>query len=256
MQLKARNVAMTLSGKRTEFDLWDYVPLRMWTHEVRAEDWPTYQSFLDAISLDRDRAAQARGKAAGPFLVLNQDGKRTPVFWCFNHWSEAHLLAAHLPDDQPLYAYVSFHLYTERWALKTRFNDPIARRLLDAWGALGLRLPRVLAGNCQGAPIAESMALQLMAAGHPPPQLVTLDYVPRRRYMGPYKLMFGSLSRFNPFLGTEHAAAAWEKDGMFPDVSFLTEASHGTYFRKPTVTQTANHLLSAVRQAEGIYQAT
>lgn len=242
---------MSNAGKNSEehrsaCDLWDHIPDKQMTEELDAADHNSYDEILRRVQSDRDRAVEMRGEALGPFLVVNRGGRRPPIFWCFNNWFEPHLLAAFLPADQPLYSFVSFHRYTERWLLKGRLTDPLAQHLRDNWRCVDVAPPAVLAGNCQGAPIAEAMALQYAQTECRMPRLVTLDYVPRRRYSGPYTMLFGEKSRFNPFLEQFDPRPSWVEDGMSPDIKFLSDAEHGTYFRRPHVAKTAGHLLAIV----------
>ncbi|MGD9862698.1 MAG: hypothetical protein AB7S99_05765 [Pseudodonghicola sp.] len=75
-------------------------------------------------------------------------------------------------------------------------------------------------------------------------------YVPRRSYAGPLTLLFGENSRFNPFVEGCDPMGLWAARGMRPQVSFATGAIHGTYFRKPALTEVADHVWRLVRDGE------
>ncbi len=229
-------------AQRSAFDLWDHVPTGMRPTRVEPSDKETYAAILEKWAQDRNRAAEIRGTVIGSFLAINPQGTKPPLIWCFNNWAEPHLFQEYLPKDQPLFAFCSFSGYTDSWPLKTRFNDPLARMILLELDALALQHPLVLAGNCQGAPIVESIALQIEERGGPLPQLITLDYAPRRRYKGPYRLFFGELSRFNPFNESGDPIALWRERGMRPTATILKGANHGKYFRKPVVAELASEV--------------
>ncbi len=221
--------------RRSAFDLWNYVPRRMRPTEIRPDDQAEFDGIMAHLARDRQRAALKAGCISRSFLAFNTGGTRRPLIWCFNNWAEPHLLVAQLSRDIPLYAFVSLHHYTPRWGLKTRFNDPLARILLEDIQALVLGPDLVLGGNCQGAPIMESVALQLDQHNGPLPDLITLDYTPRRAYRGPYTLLFGQNSRFNPLRDHPDPLSDWRLQGMQPRLRMIENATHGTYFRSPNI---------------------
>mgnify|MGYP000556471260 CR=1 FL=1 len=225
---------MTQVRRPDAFNRWQYVP----TELVERADGPAERellaSALEKLAADKQRAAKVQGTVARSFLAINSDASGPPLFWCFNNWSEPHLLAAQLPSNIPLYAFVSTHLYVEDWKVKGRLIDSISKMLIEDFDALGLSVD-TLGGNCQGAPIAESIAIQMRASKRHAPRLITLDYAPRRAYRGPYTLVFGEKSRFNVFNDCDDPVSLWRQRGMQPDIRVIEDGHHGRYFLKPAI---------------------
>jgi len=216
------------------YRLWDHIPETLFDQVLGDEESTVFEGFLGLIATGRNRVARRTGTSANDLLVFNQDGSRPPLCWCFNNWAEPVLLAHQLDRDQPLYAMHSLHAVTENWQLKARYNEPIASRYLDALDAHTDRRDLVFGGNCQGAPVAESMAIQYAQRTGRHPLLVTLDYIPRRWYRGSMFTIFGKDSYFNPFLCAGDPLAFFaERHSRFS--MGILDAAHGHYFREPGI---------------------
>lgn len=234
------------AGLPTPYARWLYLPRTPDTEPLSPEETATFENARATLIETRDKALQQIGHADGPFLVLNAEGVRPPLFWCFNNWAEAILLARKLGPDQPLYALHSLNRTTRSRRMKVRLQEPLARRYAEAIVRVGgSERPVTIGGNCQAAPIAEATAHAVMRAGAPPPLLITLEFIPRRAYPGPLHMMFGDQSRpFNPFLSEVDPVDCWRRQHVQFDWSQIP-GGHGQYFREPSISALADRIDAA-----------
>lgn len=225
-------------------NLWDYVPDEMLEPTLCDSDQVEFDQIYAGIVQARERVASHAHARSGELLAWNENGSRPPLFWCFNNWVEPVLLAHQLSPEQPLYAMHSFHSFTERWLFKGRFTEALANRYLDSVAQVAGSGPVMFGGNCQGAPVAESMAVQLSERSDVTPLLITLDYIAKRAYRGPRIMLFGEHSEFNPFRMGPEPLSYWQgRQGHFAWA--ILNAAHGGYFREPTV-GTVAHVITGM----------
>ncbi|KQT56084.1 hypothetical protein ASG52_24500 [Methylobacterium sp. Leaf456] len=185
-------------------------------------------------------------RRAGRLVVFNENGRRTPIFWCFNHFGEPYLLAARLGADQPLYAMHSFQGVVEKPSQKRRYRSHLAnlytQSILDH--AAGPRI--VIGGNCQSALIAEAVARNVAARTGRHPLLMMLEHDPAAACEGPLLLLFGDQSRaYNPFLREADPVSRWRE--RHRNVAWgILKGAHGTYFREPGILDLTGFLRRAV----------
>jgi hypothetical protein len=216
------------------YERWDYIPEQLLDPVLTEFHQAEFAGIWAKIMEGKKRISRSAGREVGDLLLLNEKGERPPIFWCFNNWAEPVLLARALGADQPVYAMHSFQSYTERWVQKGSYMEALAKTYVDNVLAITGGTSAVFGGNCQGAPIAESMAIQISNTHKIFPKLITLDYIPKRFYQGPLCMMFGRESPFNPFLSGGDPMADWQE--KLTQFSWSTiEAGHGGYFREPAI---------------------
>ena len=234
---------------------WSHLPDRYEPVELSADEQALFQSVLEQIEARRTKVLAQTGHADGPFLVLNGEGRSAPLFWCFNSWAEAVILARRLGPDQPLFALHSFNKITSGLSYKVRLMEPLAQHYAEAiLRVAGTDTPAAVGANCQAAAIGEATAHALMRAGAPAPLLATLEFMPQRPYPGPLYLMFGEQSdRYNPFLSDMDPVPGWRRLHTHFDWGFVP-GPHGRYFTEPAVgvlAQRIRHAMDWARTAAG-----
>ena len=225
------------------FQRWDYIPETMFEVALSEDEKVEFDGILNCIRNNRDRSPLNNALSFCELLVFNRYGKQKPIFWCFNNWAEPYLIYHQLPKDRPLIAANSFNGSEQRWLKKARYTEPIAQRYLSSVKSLFKLRDFIIIGNCQGAPIAESMAIQLAENYDIYSQLITLDYIPKRQYQGPILMLFGKKSPYNPFLYDTDPLCYWRERLTSFRWAFL-EATHGTYFREPTISELCTRILN------------
>jgi hypothetical protein len=206
-------------------------------------------SELDTLKSDIEssinRIPNQAAIKVGLFAHFNRDGTRLPLFWCFNNWVEPIFLANRLGPDQPLYAMTSFHRVVTGKSVKRLHTLSLAQAYVDCMLNVRKDGPFVIGGNCQAAPIAESMAHNVIARTGKVPLLINLEHMPFYCYPGHVLMLFGNRSeKYNPFLReanpiprweAQHGAAAWG----------IVNGGHGQYFVPPAV----HDLVSYIQQS-------
>lgn len=177
-----------------------------------------------------------------PILGFNMDGKKTPLFWCFNSATEPNALAEELGADQPVFAFRSMAgLASNRQ--KRMFIDNAAAEFAQLIcrhqpsGAL------LLGGNCQGAKIMDQVARLLLEQGRQISRLNFLEYVPVEQIDVPVSLFWGRESdQYNPFMKSENPEKEWQR--LFPEVTWdIVPGNHGEYFRSKNLPELCNCLV-------------
>jgi hypothetical protein len=140
----------------------------------------------------------------GSLRVLNVNGTKPPLFWCFNGAIEFPALADALGPDQPVVGMRSLNQVLDPAAITTthtrQLGEYYGRKLFERFGAAAC----IIGANCQAAPISYAMALGLKSRQTEILYLVTLDAELHRAYQGQIRMLFGQNSRDrNPFYGKE-----------------------------------------------------
>ena len=219
------------------YNQWNHIPQRIRFFDLSADEWELFHDGVANLAKERGRVEKVGGVARGDFLVFNEHGALPAIHWCYNNWGEPLLLARQLASDQPLYSMHSVHGFSEKWRIKTRFHEHLVTRYLEYLERAGnIREPMIIGGNCQGAPVAESLAIRIYEQLDISPLLITLDYVPRRKYTGTMVMLFGKNSMFNPFNTDIDPLPIWRSN--HGDFGWgILNASHGQYFREPAIIQ-------------------
>ncbi|SHN11738.1 hypothetical protein SAMN05444272_4117 [Roseibium suaedae] len=178
----------------------------------------------------------------GLIHVLNPEGTRPPLIWCFNAASEFPALAAALGPDQPVIGLRSLNVIVD-FRKKIADDDALMARHYADVLAEKLDLKNCwIGGNCQGAPVAIEMANYLMLQEKPPLGIFSMEWQPTVPYPGNFSMLFGSNSHeFNPFLRGEDPWPLWNT--MFGSVTcdFL-DGEHGAYFSQSGIPYLADAL--------------
>ncbi|MEP4039080.1 hypothetical protein [Pseudophaeobacter sp.] len=230
------------------YSKWSYIPNELLRLSPSPEDASEFDEIYAAILAQKNRASKHAPSVVGDFLAWNTSGTNPPLFWCFNSWAEPFLLARHLDNNQPLYAMSSFSGATDNWRLKTKYMEPLARRYIESVKKVKGISPLLMGGNCQGAPIAESMAIQILENSVNSPYLLSIDYIGKRPYRGKRLMLFGRKSGFNPFLSERNPIDFWEERHAQFSWDFL-EGKHGSYFLEPNVEILAEFIAEKSREA-------
>jgi len=195
-------------------------------------------AFVAQIKADMSRLPDRLAEKKELFACFNTDGNKPPIFWCFNHWTEAVFLAYHLGSDRPLYAMHSLCDITQEEAKKSMHT----KRLAEIYGDLLCDLypdgPVLLGGNCQATCISEAMAHYLLAKRGQTPMLISLESQPFYSYPGNLLMLFGDhdKSRFNPFISQKSPIPSWQNKHQHVTWGVI-KGSHGEYFQEPNVHQ-------------------
>lgn len=198
-------------------------------------------------------AGSWRGERARPDSLIvgaHTQGRRPPLFWCFQGEYEYQQLADHLDPEQPLYAMRSGHRVMDYCEDNIQ---ALALAYLEELEALVPEGPLALGGTCQGAAIAQAMAGHLLRRGRAPRLLFLLDWVGTYHpYSGPVALLFGQDSaEFNPYRRLGVSDIPWPR--LFPDVRVAqVPGQHTTLMDSPHVevlARTIAELLEAVEPA-------
>lgn len=237
------------------YERWGYIPKLIRFFELTDKEQGAFNVGISKLLSDRSKIEKYATQAFGELLLFNPGSSNPPVFWCFNNWSEPLLLARQLPESQPLYAAVSAHQVTNRWHLKRRFHEHLVSRYLETLEEHNLlHSSMVIGGNCQGGPIAESLAIRVKEKKGHQPLLLTLDYVHRKQYDGPTFMMFGKYSSYNPFNSRIDPLPIWGKKTCDWGVGMLDE-THGRYFREPALFELRDYIRFAAERywAQGAF---
>ena len=169
----------------------------------------------------------------GTVRILNRNGTRPPIIWCFNVQNEFPTLAAGLGPDQPLIAVRSLHLVgsfgMERFHQNLETADEYTR-IIESCPDLDLT-DCVVGGNCQGAYISFRIAENLLARRAKVRCVISMEAEPFLPLPCPVGFVFGAYSElFNPFLRGEDPEEKWR--AMFEAAMVeIVPAKHGEFFK-------------------------
>src|SRR6056297_1271235 len=185
-----------------------------------------------------------------PIFAFNRQGRKPPLFWCFNGAHEPAAMAERLGPDQPLYAFRSMSKVVMDKTYRRERSGDLARMYALELARLEPTGPYHVGGNCQAGRIAEFVARSLMLNGKTVPQLSLLEYVPATPYPGRIALFFGADSgRFNPFFEFEQPQVGWQK--MHREVVWdIVPGGHAQYFDAANVGPFVDRLKHRLTDAE------
>lgn len=228
------------------FNRWNHIPQKLRYYKLSKDELYQFDNVISEIANRRRRLERVIGTSHGDFLILNEKGTCDPIYWCFNDWSEAVLLARKLGDDQPLVAMHSLYSVTDEWRTKTIFHEHLALRYFSQIDQMNCKNSLVFGGNCQAAPFAESIAIHISEKLNIDPLLIAMEYIPRRQYKGPMLMLFGEKSDFNPFFNSSmDPISVWKSSHEDFTWGFLN-GCHGNYFKEPVIDQLRRYIEKAV----------
>jgi len=203
-------------------------------------------NFRQWVSESMKKIPSELGAQKDLFICFNSKGKKPPIYWCFNSWTEAILLAKQLGPNQPLFAMHSFYGFFKSASYKKIHTISLGQ----IYGELLLQHHRTgpifIGGNCQAGPISEATAHFLLSKTEITPVLITLEHQPFYSYPGSVVMLFGRRSeKYNPFLGDIDPIPSWKI--KYTNASWATiDGDHGEYFFEPSVFEIADHLNSVI----------
>jgi thioesterase domain-containing protein len=183
----------------------------------------------------------------GSIRILNANGTKPPIFWCFNSAGEFPALAEALGTDQPIVGLRSLNQILEPTAISpshTReLGEYYAEKLFSEFGTA----PCIVGGNCQAASISYALALSLQSHQTDVLYMVTLDAELRRPYLGEMRMLFGRNSHLqNPFFETAidmNVAPALNWRHAIGRVKVaIVDGGHGEYFLPDNVESLAREI--------------
>ncbi|MCB8839933.1 hypothetical protein [Aurantimonas sp. VKM B-3413] len=167
----------------------------------------------------------------GTVRILNRDGTRPVIIWCFNVQNEFPTMAAGLGPDQPLIGVRSLHLVESLGPGRFHQNLDTAdeyTRIIESCPDLDLS-DCVVGGNCQGAYVSFRIAENLLAKGAMV-RVISMEAQPFLPLPCPVGFVFGAYSElFNPFLRGEAPEAKW-RDMFEAAMVEIVPAKHGEFF--------------------------
>ncbi len=191
----------------------------------------------------------------GSIRILNANGTKPPIFWCFNSAGEFPALAEALGTDQPIVGLRSLNQILEPTAISPsharELGEYYAEKLFNEFGTA----PCIVGGNCQAASISYALALSMQSRDTNVLDLITLDAVLRRPYPGKMLMLFGRNSRLqNPFFEKEidmNAAPALDWRHAISSVKIaIVDGGHGEYFFPENVSSLAREVSGARKIVE------
>lgn len=225
------------------YDLWNHIPRKQRYFKLSEKEWLIFETAIQNIETEGRRVEgqsglnNISGTLRKSLLAFNESGLRPPIYWCFNSWAEPLMFSRHLQHDQPFFAMHSPNRFVKTWHEKTRFHEHLSLHYFEQIALHNHNCRPVLVGNCQGAPVAESIAILFSQKLALEPLLVTLDYIPRRQYRGPILMLFGRNSDFNPFVNSDKDPVPLWKSKFDAFAWGFVDAEHGEYFRSPAIEQ-------------------
>ncbi len=189
-----------------------------------------------------------RRDANALIVTRNPDGRRAPLFWCFQGNKEHERLAAQLGPGQPLHGMRSGHMVF-RYQAETVLA--LASRYADEMTALQPTGAFRMGGNCQGGVIARETALQLMARGREVAMLIMVEQGKFHPYPAPVALVFGADSHLKPMSGDAESDPML--DAAYP-AGWSVQAipgRHGTYFAPKHIEALAAAIRTSLERTQG-----
>ena len=205
------------------------------------------------LARQRTYLAAWRGFRTSPHALIvmhNHEGKRPPLFWCFQGYNELSALAAELGPDQPIGGMRSGHLVMKYSADSI---TGLARAYADELAVLHPEGSFRIGGNCQGATVARAVALALRERGRRVVRLVLMEVSRFWFYDEPVELVFGRDSDVNPL--RHGPLRARELEEAYPDGYrfHLVDGAHGRFFTPrniATLAETVAGILATPQEAQ------
>jgi thioesterase domain-containing protein/acyl carrier protein len=176
---------------------------------------------------------------------MNQNGSRTPLFWCFNKPDKnMYTLGTAMGPDQPLYGLFSGASQLPGADRSERIIASIAHYYVKEILELRLEGPIALGGNCRGARVAMKMATFLQQLGKPVSHLILLEnFHPWAfGYPGKMLLMYGKQSKHFAYRRFRWGKVGWKVPfRQVPDVRWVP-GLHGEFMRPDNVGDVAQTL--------------
>jgi acyl carrier protein len=178
-------------------------------------------------------------------FMLNSNGTKPPLFWCFQGYHEFSQLAKHLGEDQPLVGMRSGHLIMEY----TQANvEAIALTYVSEMVNILPVADFLVGGNCQGGRIAQAIAICLKGLGRPVKKLIMMEQSIFEVYNGTLALIFGESSKYNPYL--EHTNPQEFLNDYYDNFTIdLTSGGHGEFFSDVNITSLSNLIHLKINEA-------
>jgi hypothetical protein len=180
----------------------------------------------------------------GTLRVLNAQGSKPPIFWCFNGAGKFPALAHELGPDQPLVGMRSLNQVLEVTAITPKesraLGEYYAGQLFEIFGTAEC----IIGGNCQAAPIMHAAALWMKLRATQVLHFVTLDAQLHRPYPGELRMLFGRNSAsYNPYFGKtidlDTAPALNWRYAITAVKPEIIGGGHGEYFSPDNITSLA-----------------
>lgn len=167
---------------------------------------------------------------------LNTDGCGPPIFWVFQDYSEAKILAQHLGSKQPLYAMRSCVGIIRPKDYTAAVLETVCNRYLWEILALPVSDSFVLGGNCQGGIVALALARRLKQISRAPSSLVLLEWsYSYGSYDEPVVLIYGEGSyTADMYQHPEQSKIKWQNDFTSSTVCSMP-GKHGQFFTDANV---------------------
>lgn len=209
-------------------------------------DQSDYNKLLSTM-----RASQLEWASAVSLItIVNQNGTRPPLFWCFNSPStESRALAKAMGPDQPIYC-----LFSGIFAIRP-FDavavQRIARHYMEEICIVQPHGPYLLGGNCSGAKIMVEIAHLLLNSGEMIAKLICMEAFDSRllSYPGDMLLLYGRESHLRAYEPFGWGEADWERQFLYvPQVRWLP-GTHGEFFSTRHVPELARLVKEALVQS-------
>ncbi|MEL6202623.1 MAG: hypothetical protein AAFR39_09740 [Pseudomonadota bacterium] len=211
-----------------------------------------------ALAIIRNFKSDWPGKVVdktGLVHIANEDGRNTPLLWCFNDTHPFERLAEALGPDQPLIGLRSAHLTRRAQFRSTHIDFAIADRYTDLIVKNFAGSPLFVGGNCQGANIAARIKENLFLKGFDIPAAFQMESCDLQPFAGRQTMLFGEQSHgYNPYLLGKDPKPTWQVIFKEPSVAFLN-GGHGEYFSPEGARQLADILLAKMSEAEPSFEA-
>ena len=164
----------------------------------------------------RTLAANWRAPAAregSKIRVMNAEGTKPPLFFCFLNEYSFVQLGKHIGKDQPLYGMRGANAVvpmTGEEAYEANMRRAAISYLEEVIELAGDG-PILLGGYCQGGTIAMHLAALLTALGHTVETVMLVEKTPPVSYPGHVDILFSEKSFLNPYLEFDQPEAVWSR---------------------------------------------
>ncbi len=175
--------------------------------------------------------------------VVNPDGARPPLFYCFNDPLRMDALAPYFSSDRPLYGlYSGGNLFSSA--------DDILQKIAQYYVGEIISIepdgPYMIGGNCKGAWISVRIAQILIAMGKQVEALFLLEHSDRSLtdFTGRIMFMFHKHSKRRAYRDIGWGRPGWSNGfNKAPEITWLA-GSHGDTFRTYNVAKLAEKIES------------